>query len=120
MLAVVIGNGNTSRVETRPDDQSFATGGIDDAMQGGCFEGSGPVVGYGKARAPGASAVGAAFEADGAFAVSAWVDAEDGLTVLEEHRGGVAEVLAGLAIHDDLAVGIGGEVEESGGACENR
>ena len=71
-----------------------------------------PVVRHRQPLAPRAPAVGAALEHDGAFAVPFRIDAEHRLAVFKQDGGGMAEVLARLAVDDHLAGGFAGEVDE--------
>lgn len=117
--AVILGEGGADGVETGEEDEAAFAGGVGDAVDGGCLAGSGPVGGDGEVGGPGTAAVGGTAEADGALSVAFGIDAEEGLAVLEEDGGGMAEVEAGLAIDDDVAMGFRGEIHEgqTGGAA---
>lgn len=114
-VAVVGGEGEAGGMEAGPEEEAFLALGVDDAVEGGGFEGGGPVLGNGEAWAPGAAGVGGSLEHDGSFAVALGVGAEQGFAVFEQDGGGVAEVLAGLTIDDDLALLVVGQIEQGWG-----
>ena len=81
-------------------------------MDGGRFERSGPVVWNGLPRAPGQAAIGAPFELNSPFAVTLGVHAEDRVTILQKHRGGVSKVLSFFSVHEGLSRRVGCQIHQ--------
>ena len=119
-LAVILAHRQAGRIETGPYDQPFLAGGIDDAVDGGRLLRGRPRGGHGQAAAPGQAAVRAALVHNGAFAVALRIDAEDCLSVLEQHRSRMPEILAWFAVHGHLPIGFAGQVKERDGVATRR
>ena len=100
--AIVVRARHADGVEARKHDQPFDAGRIFHAVERGDFLRRCPGLRNRKPVAPSFPRVVAAFHDDRAPAVSFRVHTNHGLLVFEQHRGGVAEVLSGLAIHHNL------------------
>jgi len=113
--AVVLGEGHAARVEAAEHDDPFLAGRVDHAVQRGHLQRGGPARRGGQALAPGAAAVRAPLGDDRPPAVTLGIDAEHGLAVFEEDRGGVAQILARLPVDHHLALRLVIQVDQGNG-----
>ena len=72
-------------------------------MDGGRLEARLPTLWRRQAFAPGLASINASLEQDRPAAMPLGIHGQDGLAIFEEHGRGVAEILSGFPIYDDLA-----------------
>ena len=117
-FAVVFGIGDADAGGfSREHQNPRLAGWVVEAEQGGNLHRCGPVRGRGQALRPGQAAVVAFLVNNGAFAVPLGVGDQHRAVVRQQQGRGVAEVLPGLAVDDDLAVGFPGNVDGRNGVA---